>query len=100
MKVSGIRGLERAVPFKQAAFPGFNEREYRIAQEMDAAAALLADGRLISGPRKKNVSLGRSAPASFPSTRFDTASLKPAFQSTKQMNLPMDSTTRPTVIFS
>ncbi len=30
--------------FKQARFPGLNEREYRIAQGMDAAAAFICAG--------------------------------------------------------
>ena len=46
MKVIGISGLENSVPFKQANWPGLEEREYRIAQGMDAAAALVIDGRI------------------------------------------------------
>lgn len=45
MKVIGISGLENAVPFKRAMWPGFTESEHRIAQGMDAAAALVVDGR-------------------------------------------------------
>jgi carbamoyltransferase len=47
MKIIGISGLENSMPFKKATFPGLEEREYRIAQGMDAAAALLIDGKLI-----------------------------------------------------
>lgn len=53
MKVLGISGLENAVPFKRAAFPGLEEREYRIAQGMDAAAALLVDGELVAAAEEE-----------------------------------------------
>lgn len=56
MKVLGISGLERAVPFKQAAFPGLDEREYRISQGMDAAAALLVDGELVAAAEEERFS--------------------------------------------
>ncbi len=48
MKVLGISGLEKAVPFKQTNFSGLDEREYRIAQGMDAAPALVIDGELVA----------------------------------------------------
>jgi non-ribosomal peptide synthetase component F len=48
MKVMGISGLENAVPFKHATWPGLDEREYRITQGMDAAAALVVDGKLVA----------------------------------------------------
>ena len=48
MNILGISGLARAMPFKRAAFPGCDEREYRIAQGMDAAAALLINGELVA----------------------------------------------------
>jgi carbamoyltransferase len=48
MKILGISGLENSVPFKQAAWPGLDEHEYRIAQGMDSAAALVVDGVLIA----------------------------------------------------
>src|SRR5579864_4467983 len=44
MKVLGISGIEGAVAFKKAHWPGLSEREYRISQGHDAAAALLVDG--------------------------------------------------------
>ena len=47
MNILGISGLENSVPFKRANWPGLDEREYRIAQGMDAAAALVVDGRLV-----------------------------------------------------
>jgi carbamoyltransferase len=44
MNILGISGLEQAVPFKKAHWPGLEEREYRISQGHDAAAALVVDG--------------------------------------------------------
>src|SRR3974377_820774 len=44
MNILGISGLERAVAFKKAHWPDLEEREYRISQGHDAAAALVVDG--------------------------------------------------------
>ena len=44
MNILGISGLEGAVDFKRAHWPGLEEREYRISQGHDAAAALVVDG--------------------------------------------------------
>ncbi len=44
MRVIGISGLENAVSFKRAHWPGLEEREYRISQGHDAAAALVVNG--------------------------------------------------------
>ena len=44
MKILGLSGFENAMPFKRAQWPGLNEREYRMAQGHDAAAALVVDG--------------------------------------------------------
>jgi carbamoyltransferase len=53
VNVIGISGLENSVPFKQARWPGLEEREYRIAQGMDAAAALVVDGRLVAAAEQE-----------------------------------------------
>lgn len=65
MKVIGISGLEKAVPFKKAEFPGLDEREYRIAQGMDAAAALLVDGMLVAAAEEERFS-GKKHTGDFP----------------------------------
>jgi carbamoyltransferase len=65
MKVIGISGLERAVPFKKAAFPGLDEREYRIAQGMDSAAALLIDGTLVAAAEEERFT-GKKHTGDFP----------------------------------
>ncbi len=56
MKVIGISGLENSVPFKQSNWPGLEEREYRIVQGMDAAAALVVDGRLVAAAEEERFS--------------------------------------------
>jgi carbamoyltransferase len=65
MKVLGISGLEQSVPFKLASWPGLEEREYRIAQGMDAAAALLVDGKLVAAAEEERFS-GKKHTGDFP----------------------------------
>ena len=65
MNILGISGLENSIPFKQANFPGLDEREYRIAQGMDAAAALVIDGKLIVAAEQERFN-GKKHTADFP----------------------------------
>jgi carbamoyltransferase len=44
MNILGISGLKHAVAFKKAHWPSLDQRDYRISQGHDAAAALVADG--------------------------------------------------------
>src|SRR5262245_24200365 len=44
MNIIGISGIEGSVPFKKQQWPGLDEREYRISQGHDSAAALVIDG--------------------------------------------------------
>ena len=46
--ILGISGLANSVRFKRAKWPGLEEREYRISQGHDAAAALVVDGRIVA----------------------------------------------------
>jgi carbamoyltransferase len=48
MRVIGISGLENAMRFKQAYWPGLDAREYRISQGHDSAAALVVDGEIVA----------------------------------------------------
>jgi len=48
MNIIGISGFENAMPFKRSRMPGLDEREYRISQGHDAAAALVIDGTLVA----------------------------------------------------
>src|SRR5689334_10861282 len=47
MNVIGISGIEQSVPFKRAHWPGLDEREYRMSQGHDAAAALVIGGECV-----------------------------------------------------
>ena len=48
MNILGISGLENAIPFKRAHWPALAERECRISQGHDAAAALMVNGVLVA----------------------------------------------------
>src|SRR5579872_7265099 len=48
MNILGISGFENAMPFKRAHWTGLEEREYRISQGHDAAAALISNGVLVA----------------------------------------------------
>jgi carbamoyltransferase len=48
MNILGISGFENAMPFKRAHWPGLDEREYRMSQGYDAAAALVVDGACVA----------------------------------------------------
>ena len=48
MNILGISGFENSMPFKRAHWPGLEEREYRISQGHDAAAALIINGVLVA----------------------------------------------------
>jgi carbamoyltransferase len=48
MNIIGVSGLEGAVPFKKAHWPGLPEREYRMSQGHDSAAVLVVDGNIIA----------------------------------------------------
>ena len=65
MKVIGISGLENSMAYKKARWPGLEEREYRIAQGMDAAAALVIDGKLVAAAEQERFS-GKKHTGDFP----------------------------------
>lgn len=48
MNVLGISGLEQSVPFKKAHWPELKDRECRISQGHDSAAALIVDGQCVA----------------------------------------------------
>ncbi len=64
MKILGISGFENSIAFKKAHWPGLEEREYRISQGHDAAAALVIDG----------VPMAAAAEERFISTKLRTVS--------------------------
>src|SRR6266702_5135966 len=56
MKLLGISGLEGSVSFKKAHWPGLDEREYRISQGHDSAAALIVDGVCVAAAAEERFS--------------------------------------------
>ena len=48
MNILGLSGFENSISFKKAHWPGLDEREYRISQGHDAAAALIIDGQVVA----------------------------------------------------
>jgi len=47
MNILGISGLEQAIAFKRRQWPSLDERDYRISQGHDAAAALVSSGKIV-----------------------------------------------------
>src|SRR5215831_15714785 len=70
MKILGISGLEGSVPFKQKHWPGLDEREYRISQGHDSAAALVIDGEVIAAAEEERFNRQKHSGA-FPSGAID-----------------------------
>jgi carbamoyltransferase len=56
MIVLGINGFENAMAFKKSHWPGLDEREYRISQGHDSAAALIVDGELVAAAAEERFS--------------------------------------------
>jgi carbamoyltransferase len=56
MKILGISGIDGTVAFKKRHWPGLEEREYRISQGHDSAAALVIDGEFIAGVAEERIS--------------------------------------------
>ena len=56
MIVLGISGLENSIPFKRSRWPGLDEREYRISQGHDSAAALVRDGAIVAAAAEERFS--------------------------------------------
>jgi carbamoyltransferase len=56
MIVLGISGFENAVPFKKSRWPDLEEREYRISQGHDSAAALVINGEIVAAAAEERFS--------------------------------------------
>jgi carbamoyltransferase len=65
MKILGISGLEGSVPFKQRHWPQLDEREYRISQGHDSAAAIVVDGEVVAAAAEERFNR-RKHSGSFP----------------------------------
>ncbi len=59
MRIIGISGLENAMRFKRAYWPGLEAREYRISQGHDSAAVLIVDGEIVAAAAEERFSLGK-----------------------------------------
>jgi len=62
MNIIGISGLETSMDFKRRHWPGLEEREYRMSQGHDAAAALIVDGRIVAAGAEERFNLKKHSP--------------------------------------
>ncbi len=65
MNILGISGFEGSMQFKETHWPGLSEREYRIVQGLDSAAALFVDGQLVAAAAEERFDR-RKHSAAFP----------------------------------
>src|SRR5947199_3046014 len=56
LNIIGISGFEGSIPFKRAHSPNLDEREYRISQGHDSAAALVVDGTVVAAVAEERIS--------------------------------------------
>jgi carbamoyltransferase len=56
VKILGISGIDGTMAFKRRHWPGLEEREYRISQGHDSAAALVVDGEFVFGVAEERIS--------------------------------------------
>jgi carbamoyltransferase len=56
LNILGISGIDGTVAFKRRHWPGLQEREYRISQGHDSAAALVIDGEFVAGVAEERIS--------------------------------------------
>jgi carbamoyltransferase len=56
MRILGLSGIDGTIAFKRRHWPGLTEREYRISQGHDAAAALVIDGEFVVGVAEERIS--------------------------------------------
>jgi carbamoyltransferase len=56
MNVIGFSGLHQSVSYKRRVFPGLTEREYRVAQGFDSAAALVTGNGIVAAAAEERFS--------------------------------------------
>ena len=56
MNVIGFSGLHQSVAFKRRKFPDLADREYRVAQGFDSAAALVTDNDIVAAAAEERFS--------------------------------------------
>jgi carbamoyltransferase len=55
MRIIGVSGIEGTMEFKRRHWPGLEEREYRISQGHDSAAALVVDGEVVAAVAQERI---------------------------------------------
>ncbi len=65
MNIVGISGLENAIRFKKEHWPHLSEREYRMSQGQDSAAALVVDGAIVAAAAEERFNRQKHS-ANFP----------------------------------
>ena len=65
MNIIGVSGLANSIGFKRKHWPGLNERDYRISQGHDSAAALVIDGVLVAAAAEERFN-GQKHTGAFP----------------------------------
>ena len=55
MKIIGVSGIHGTMDFKRRHWPDLEEREYRISQGHDSAAALVVDGEFVAGVAEERI---------------------------------------------
>jgi carbamoyltransferase len=56
MRIIGVSGIDGTMEFKRRHWPGLQEREYRISQGHDSAAALVIDGEVVAAVAQERIS--------------------------------------------
>jgi carbamoyltransferase len=56
LKILGVSGIDGTMDFKRRHWPTLEEREYRISQGHDSAAALVVDGEFVAGVAEERIS--------------------------------------------
>ena len=65
MNIIGVSGLQSSIGFKRKHWPALNEREYRISQGHDSAAALVMDGVVVAAAAEERFN-GQKHSGAFP----------------------------------
>ncbi|MBI5855311.1 MAG: carbamoyltransferase [Nitrospirae bacterium] len=65
MNVIGVSGIEQARGFKEAHWPGLEERMYRMCQGYDSAAALVMNGEIVAAAEEERFNRKKHS-AAFP----------------------------------
>ena len=55
MNIIGVSGIEGTMEFKRRHWPNLDERDYRISQGHDSAAALVVDGEFVVGVAEERI---------------------------------------------